>query len=145
MFDVDEFVNACDAALAESEPQLAVRDIVARAVSSPHELEQAFGEPTAWGVEVLHNDDRFTVIHFVWPPTLRLFPHEHKMWSTVGIYGGVEDNTFYRRVENGIVESGGRSASAGDVVMLGSDPPSSSTIAFLTTSSSTRIPWRLLR
>ncbi|NNC74935.1 MAG: hypothetical protein HKN93_05415, partial [Acidimicrobiia bacterium] len=29
----------------------------------------------------------------IWPPTLELFPHEHKMWSTVGIYGGVEDNT----------------------------------------------------
>ena len=120
-FDVEEFVDQCRLALDEAEPQLAVRDVVSRAVAEPAAIEAALGSPDGWRTQPLHNDEQFTVLHFVWPPTLELFPHEHRMWSTVGIYGGVEDNTLYRREGDGVAVSGHKRAEAGDVLLLGAD------------------------
>ena len=57
----------------------------------------------------------------VWPPLVDLFPHEHKMWSTVGIYGGVEDNTYYRRAGHSIEVNGQKRGEVGDVLLLGAD------------------------
>lgn len=121
VFDVDAFIAACRDAMHESTPQLAVRDVVERAVSEPAAIEAALGTPTGWCVQVLHNDDEFTVLHFVWPPTLDLFPHEHKMWSAVGIYAGIEDNTFYRPVGRGVEVAGYQRGETGDVLLLGVD------------------------
>jgi predicted metal-dependent enzyme (double-stranded beta helix superfamily) len=120
-FDVDEFISDCRMAMREDTPQLAVRDVVARAVSHPSAVERAFGRADGWSITKLVNDDEITILHFVWPPGLELFPHEHKMWSTVGIYGGIEDNTLYRRVENHVEVSGHSQGRTGDVLLLGKD------------------------
>jgi predicted metal-dependent enzyme (double-stranded beta helix superfamily) len=52
-------------------------------------------------------------------------PHNHNMWSVVGIFSGREDNIFWRRVERGIAGSieaaGARSLAKGDVTTLGRD------------------------
>ena len=77
------------------------------------------GSPDGWRIDVLHNDDRMTILHFVWPPTLELFPHEHKMWSTVGIYGGPEDNTYYRRTGDSVEVSGFKRGEVSDVLLMG--------------------------
>ncbi len=34
-----------------------------------------------------------TIMHFVRPAQVELVPHEHKMWSTIGIHGGSESTT----------------------------------------------------
>lgn len=120
-FEIESFVAECADALHEAEPQLAVRDIVQRAVADPRHVESAMGAADGWRIEVLHNDETFTVLHFVWPPTLELFPHEHKMWSTVGIYGGVEENTYYRRVGDTVQISGHKRGEPGDVLLMGVD------------------------
>lgn len=120
-FDRDSFIDECRRARAEAEPQLAVREVVGRAVSEPAAVEREFGVAEGWRVEVLYNADDLTILHFVWPPTVDLFPHEHQMWSTVGIYGGVEDNTYYRRVGPSIEASGHRRGETGDVLLLGVD------------------------
>jgi predicted metal-dependent enzyme (double-stranded beta helix superfamily) len=120
-FDIDEFVSECRNAAREDAGQLAVREVVERAVSDPAALEKSFGTTTGATIDRLFNDAELTVLHFVWPPGVDLFPHEHKMWSTVGIYGGIEDNTMYRRVGDGVEVAGHRRGSAGDVLMLGVD------------------------
>jgi predicted metal-dependent enzyme (double-stranded beta helix superfamily) len=43
------------------------------------------------------------------------------MWSTVGIYGGAEDNTYYRRTDDSIEVSGQKRGDVGDVLLLGAD------------------------
>ena len=96
-FDVNDFVAECQIAMSESEPQLAMRDVVSRAVHKPAEIEAALGPSDGWCIQKLFHDADLTILQFVWPPTLDLFPHEHKMWSTVGIYGGTEANTMHRR------------------------------------------------
>lgn len=121
MFDREEFVDECRRALAEKESQLAVRDIVGRAVGDPAAIEAAFGNADSWRIDIVHHDDDLTILHFVWPPTLELFPHEHKMWSTVGIYGGIEENTYYRRSGETVEVSGHARGEVGDVLLLGTD------------------------
>lgn len=121
-FDVSLFVAECVAALDDESPQLVVRDIVARAVSTSSSLEEALGQPSQRRITPLFRSETMTVMHFVWPPTVDLFPHEHQMWSTVGIYGGVETNRYWRRVSNGRIEVAGHAEGrVGDVLLMGSD------------------------
>ena len=87
-FDREAFVDECRRALAEDAQQLAVREVVERLVADPAGVESELGVADGWRIDVLYNDEDLTIMHFVWPPLVDLFPHQHKMWSTVGIYGG---------------------------------------------------------
>jgi predicted metal-dependent enzyme (double-stranded beta helix superfamily) len=47
-------------------------------------------------------------------------PHDHRMWAAIGVYGGEEQNVFYRRdADAGLTQSGGKQLEARDVVLLG--------------------------
>lgn len=53
---------------------------------------------------------------------MTLLPHNHRMWAVIGIYGGREDNIFWRRVEGGgrqIVAAGAKALAAKDAEPLG--------------------------
>jgi len=123
-FDKDEFVAECLAAVrAGGRPQPAVKDIVARAVSHPLAIESAV-RPLSESpmMTVWHRSDEFTALHIVWPPGADLFAHNHNMWAVIGIYGGREDNTFYRLREDGRIEpNSGRTLDPQDVITLGAD------------------------
>ena len=121
MFDVDAFVSECRAALGETRPQTAIGELVRRAVAAPRAIDDAIGVPTKGGLQTLHRSPELTVLQFVWPPSVVLFPHDHRMWAAIGIYGGGEDNTFYRRVPDRIEVSGGKQLEAGDVALLGTE------------------------
>lgn len=121
MFDVEEFVTECRVALGEQQAGVAVKEVLDRAVSDPAAIDEALGAPDRGGVVALHRAEDLTVLQIVWPPRVSLFPHEHRMWAANGIYGGREDNAFYRRGPHGIVPSGGKALEAGDVVILGRD------------------------
>ena len=120
MFDVDQFVTDCLEAVSEHEPRLAIKEVLERAVSDPAGLEPAL---TATRAELvpLHVSDKLTVLKVVWAPGMALRPHNHLMWAAIGLYGGQEDNTFYRRAGQGLIESGGRQLTTGDVALLGDD------------------------
>ena len=47
MLNVDQFVTDCRAALKESTPELAVKELLERTVASPFEVEATLGAP--WG------------------------------------------------------------------------------------------------
>ena len=55
------------------------------------------------------------------PPGMALFPHDHRMWAAIGVYGGEEHNAFYRRDDGAIVVSGGRELREQEVLLLGDD------------------------
>src|SRR4051794_2481496 len=114
---VDEIVDRCRSAIGEHTPPLAVRDVVDELVRDPATLEGAIGPVTEGGIRTLHRAPDLTVLHIAWTPGMQLNPHEHAMWAVVGLYGGQEDNTFYRRVESGIETSGGRSLERGQVLV----------------------------
>jgi predicted metal-dependent enzyme (double-stranded beta helix superfamily) len=69
----------------------------------------------------LYRAPNLTVLDVVWPPHMTLFPHDHRMWAAIGIYGGREDNAFYRRDGGELVPSGRRELLDGAVLLLGDD------------------------
>jgi predicted metal-dependent enzyme (double-stranded beta helix superfamily) len=118
---VDDIIARCQAALAEQTPALAVRDVLKKLVADPAALEGALGKVEQGGITTLHRADDLTILHVAWTPGMSLNPHEHRMWATIGMYGGQEDNAFYRRVPGGLEPSGGRELPARDVLVLGDD------------------------
>lgn len=120
-FDIDSFVSDCRAALTEERAPLAVKEVLDRALRAPAAIDEALGPPVNGGIVSLHRADDLTILQIIWPPRVSLFPHDHRMWAVNGIYGGAEENTFYRRAGHGLVPSGGKGLDAGDSVVLGSD------------------------
>jgi predicted metal-dependent enzyme (double-stranded beta helix superfamily) len=118
---VDDIVARCQAAIGEHTPALAVRDVLDEIVTDPAALEQAVGAVHEGGITTLHNAADLTVLHVAWTPGMALNPHDHRMWAVIGMYGGQEDNGFYRRAASGLEPSGGRELPAGDVLVLGDD------------------------
>jgi predicted metal-dependent enzyme (double-stranded beta helix superfamily) len=116
--DRDELVASCITASEEAQPRLAVKEVLERAVREfPHELEK----PGPGWLDIWHLSPTLTVLNAVWPPGMTLYPHDHRMWAAIGIYGGQEDNTFYRRSDGRLVPSGGKDLRQQDVVLLGDD------------------------
>jgi predicted metal-dependent enzyme (double-stranded beta helix superfamily) len=124
MFELDQFVSDCRAALKEGLPQKAVQEVVARAVSNPRDVLHALGEPQKAEMQALYRSDDLTILNVIWAPWMNLLPHNHQMWAIIGLYTGREDNIFWRRVpENkSLVEAAGaRALREKDAEPLGRD------------------------
>jgi predicted metal-dependent enzyme (double-stranded beta helix superfamily) len=119
MLNLDQFVADCRAALTQSTPELAVKEILERTVASPSEVEAALGTPREGKIGVLHHDQDLTILNVVWTPGMAVYPHDHRMWAVIGLYGGREDNTFYRRSPEGLQVAGGKQLETGSVAVLG--------------------------
>ncbi|MBL8700495.1 MAG: hypothetical protein JNK67_19130 [Alphaproteobacteria bacterium] len=125
MFDLQEFIAQCLAAVRSDPTHLGVRELVARAVSDPAAVLKGLGEPTKAELQTLHRSDELTVLNLVWGPRMSLPPHDHNMWAVIGIYTGREDNIFWRRLpsdaRNRVEAAGAQALGAGDAVPLGRD------------------------
>ncbi len=119
--EIADVAERCRGALAEHTPALATRDVLAELVADPGALAAAVGPVTEGGITTLHHSPDLTVLHVAWTPGMALNPHEHRMWAVIGMYGGREDNSFYRRVPGGLTPSGGRAITTGDVLVLGDE------------------------
>jgi predicted metal-dependent enzyme (double-stranded beta helix superfamily) len=124
MFDLDQFIADLRAALGERSRQ-ALKEVVARAVADPASLLRQIGEPDKAAVQVLHQARDLTVLNVIWAPKQVTLPHDHRMSAVIGMYGGREDNTFWRRAANPtkfqIEPAGGQALGTGDVTLLGRD------------------------
>jgi len=120
-FSLDRFIQDCREALAESDSQAAVRQVVKRAVTSPGEVIRELGEPELAGLETLYHADDLTILNIVWAPDMTLHPHNHNMWANIGIYGGLEQNTFYQRGSDGLMQKGEKLLEQKDVASLHKD------------------------
>ena len=119
MFEKEQFIADCRAALAESDAQAAIDEIVKRAVEKPAEIFRAFGEPELAGVETVYRAPDLTILNLHWGPQMDLHPHDHRMWAVIGIYGGREDNSFYRRSDDGLIRHGTKELEAKSTIPLG--------------------------
>jgi predicted metal-dependent enzyme (double-stranded beta helix superfamily) len=119
MMDLDAFVGDCYGALTETQPALAVKELVERAVSRPDEIDAALGEASTGGFHTLHHSPQLTVLQFIWPPGVQLFPHDHQMWAAIGIYHGAEGSVYYRQTPEGIQQSGRELLETGAAAALG--------------------------
>lgn len=119
MLDVDHFIADCHAALLKPSPQMVIRELVARAVTQASEVERALGTPRRGGLFPLLQSPELTILNVVWTPGMAIYPHDHRMWAVIGLYGGREDNTFYRRSPQGLVAAGVKQLLGTDTVLLG--------------------------
>ncbi len=124
MFDIDRFAADCRAALAEGGSG-AIREVVRRAVSEPEEIRRSLGEPADAFADVLVRSQDLTILNLAWGARQWTLPHNHNLRAVIGMYGGGEDNIFWRRLPEdakGKVEAAGaQSLRQGDVAVLGRD------------------------
>src|SRR5262245_35662536 len=97
MFDIARFIAECEAAMASDGGRVAVREILAAAISDSAGIISTFGEPKRAGDRVLHRSPRLTILHIAWPPSFTQTPHNHLLWAEIGVYSGREDNIFWHR------------------------------------------------
>jgi predicted metal-dependent enzyme (double-stranded beta helix superfamily) len=121
MFTIERFIEQCRAAIAAADAERAVEELVAEAVSDPESVVRALRDPERAGFEVLHRGPDLTVLDFAWAPWMTFKPHNHSMWSVVGIFSGREDSVFWRRTRDTIEARGAHSLGVGDVTRLGRD------------------------
>jgi predicted metal-dependent enzyme (double-stranded beta helix superfamily) len=120
VFDVDELLAGLQAAAGETEPRLAVRDVLDRALADGGDIAAALPATRA-ELTPLHLCADLTVLKVVWAPGMSIHPHDHRMWAAIAIYGGQEDNAFYRRDGRRAVPTGGKVLRTGEVALLGDD------------------------
>ncbi len=118
VIDMEAFVADCVAANKESNPQEAVREVLARGVREPRAMLNAVGEPDQAGLKVFHQSTTLTIFAATWTPLMNLMPHNHRMWALIGIYTGREDNILWRRTESGVRAFGANCLFEGDVAAL---------------------------
>lgn len=125
MFDLDQFIEDCKAAVKEDPTHKAAHEVIARAISDPAAIVKTLGEPTRAGAQKLYHSPNLTILNLAWGPQQCIQPHNHNMWAVIGMYGGREDNVFWRRVpgcEDGLIEAAGaKSLNTGDCAPLGKD------------------------
>jgi predicted metal-dependent enzyme (double-stranded beta helix superfamily) len=119
MFNRDRFIQDCVDAVAAGEG--AIRELVTEAISDSARVISELGQPQHAGITPIYRAHDLTIINFVWPPCMSLMPHNHQMFSVVGIYAGREDNVFWRRTRTTIEPAGAKSLGVGDVAALGRD------------------------
>jgi predicted metal-dependent enzyme (double-stranded beta helix superfamily) len=123
MLDLDQLIADCRAA-GKDNPARDVREVLRRALSDRAAVIRALGEPTRAGLHKLHVAPDLTILNVVWAPMMTVVPHNHAIWTVIGIYTGREDNIFWRRLPGtgGKVEAAGAKALCErDVEPLGRD------------------------
>ena len=125
MFDLEQFIIECRAALLQDPSNKLLREVVARAVSKPSDVIEFLGEPERGQIQKLHHSSELTILNVIWAPKMTLFPHNHVMPAVIGIYTGREDNIFWRRVPGGpqgrVEAVAAKSICHKDAVYLGRD------------------------
>jgi predicted metal-dependent enzyme (double-stranded beta helix superfamily) len=119
MFDLDRLVADCRAALGSPSAEAAIKEMLTAVVAHPADIEAALGTPRVGGISTLHHSPELTILNVVWAPGMAIYPHDHRMWAIIGLYGGREDNVFYRRNGGRLATAGGRELNVSDVAVLG--------------------------
>ena len=119
MFSTEQLIDDCRVALRETQPDRAVREVVARAVAEPAAVLRMLGTPSQAGLLALYHSSRLTILNVVWAPGMSIFPHDHRMWAVIGLYCGIEDNAFYRRTASGMARASEKRLETGDTTLLG--------------------------
>ena len=103
-FELERFIDEVKKAQTESDTQEATHELLARVVSEPRSVLAGLGEPTEVGIHTLYRAPDLTILNVIWAPMMVLLPHDHRMWATIGIYTGREDNILWDR-SGGVVRA----------------------------------------
>ena len=85
---------------AGPDPERAIREVVARAVSDPGLADGRDRRACTRGTQGRSiAPTALTILNVIWGPRMTIMPHNHNMWAVIGVYTGREDNIFWRRLE----------------------------------------------
>lgn len=118
---LDRFLDDVKRAGAGRDPQAAVHAVLERAVADPGALLRAVGAPQKAGIHPLHRSADLTILNVVWAPMMVLLPHDHRMWATIGLYTGREDNILWTSTHGRVSAVGARSLTERAVLDLPRD------------------------
>jgi predicted metal-dependent enzyme (double-stranded beta helix superfamily) len=125
MFNLDNFVADCCAAVEADPTHRGIHELAKRTFADPSSVLQPLGQPTDNSIVPIYRSKDLTIINVVWKPGMTIMPHNHEMWAVIGIYCGREDNILWRRIKDdpdGHIEAAGaRSLGTGDVSLFGKD------------------------
>ncbi len=120
-FDLDNFVVDCILANQGPDAQLAVLEVLQKAVQDHRRVLSSFEPLQRAGITPIHRSDTLTIFSAVWTPQMNLMPHNHLMWANIGIYAGREDNIFWERNDQGITANHAEALFEGDAARLPTD------------------------
>lgn len=116
--DIDRFVQDCIDANTEPDAQAAVLEVLHSALSDPRAVLAAMGPPQRAGISIFHRSQTLTIFTASWTPQMNLMPHNHLMWTNIGIYTGREDNLFWRPADGRLEAYGAKALFEGDAAAL---------------------------
>ena len=119
-FTYDGFVQAVRAAVQEDRPGQAVGRLMRKTLADPAAVAAAVPPQDEDEVH-LFEDESVSIWSCRFQPTEVIPPHEHKMPVWIGVFLGVEKNTFYRRDGRGMHEIGTQAIGPGEVFAIGDD------------------------
>lgn len=119
MFSTEQLIADCQGALRGATPDRHIKEIVARAVSRPGEVERMLGTPSKAQIAPLYRGPDLTILNVIWAPGMSIYPHDHRMWAVIGLYGGTEDNYFFKRTHPGLERASFKRLEVSDVALLG--------------------------
>ncbi|MFH4969005.1 hypothetical protein V8G61_12440 [Gaetbulibacter sp. M240] len=118
LINMHKFIEACIEANKDVDPQQAVKEVLAKAVSDPKAVLKAVGSPKEAGLKVFLRSKDLTIFAATWTPQMNLMPHNHLMWANIGIYSGREDNILWKKQKDGLDAHDVRCLFEGDVATL---------------------------
>ena len=121
MFNKEAFIEQCKSVAHLEDSHKRIKVILEDALKDPKSIMNELGRPTEAGVQTLYEASNLSILNFVWAPGMELHPHNHNLWAIIGIYNGVEENTFYVRKDDAIVRQNSKNIETGCAMMLGKD------------------------
>ena len=119
-FELDRFISHCKEAVDQPRPAEAVLGLMREAMSDVagvrEELQSILGDSVSNAP--LFRSSKLLILNTVLVPGLVTPPHDHATWAVIGVYGGREDNTFYRKSTIGLEEIARKELRVGSSISL---------------------------
>lgn len=116
-------IEKCNLALDTANPQASVEAIVLEAARDP-DIADVISERTEFANLAdlaIHRSESLTLLAGALPPGFSAGPHNHNLWSVVGVCRGQEDNEFFERDGDGLKQNGNTSVVAPGVLANDAD------------------------
>ncbi len=119
-FELDRFILDCKDAVVQPRPAEAVLALMQEAMSDVvgvrGALQSILGDSLS-DASLFRSSELF-IVNNVLVPGVVTPPHNHTTWAVIGVYGGREDNTFYRKSTTGLQEIARKEFRVGSSIFL---------------------------
>lgn len=117
-FNLDAFVKTLKSLRHETEALARIKDVMDAAFADPVAIRK--GMPSFHEDETtLFEDDTISIWHCRFNPGTPIPPHDHQMSAIIGLFAGIERNSFYKnKTEGKISLTGHTDMEPGDILQI---------------------------